>query len=299
MLTLNEFPKSILAGVKATFEEGRNKYTPNASAFVQTVPSTLPIEEYVLFGNHRGPQQFTGEVRFSKIREYSETIANIEYYDALEIDYRLLKYDQTGKINMKASNFGYEWARGKDKQLITQISTGASLICYDGTPFFGASHLDMDSGVQANIVTGGSNFDATTYRVMKANVSQFKDDRGEVSGKRMTHVLVREGSVDELNARQLANSTYFPSANGAFTTNPFYGEFEVISSPYVPSAVKFIGLDLSGMNKPIVLQDAGPEIWTASERDSEWFQTHKQYRYAVHGEWGIGFNDWRLAYLQL
>lgn len=297
MLTLSSFPKSLLPLVRVSMQEGREKYTSTAMPFVTEVDSTLPIESYVMYGQHRGPQLFTGEVRYSKLSEYSQTIKNLEYYDAVGIDWELIKYSQTPRIAEKVRNFGFEWERGKDKMRAQMLSNGATNVGYDGTPFFGASHVDGDSGVQSNIFTGASLFSAVTYQLHAQAMATFKDDRGEVMGKKPTHVIVSTGSANAIEAKKLANSTFYPGTVAAI--NPFAGSFEVIETPYLGASVQFIVADLSGLNKPIIWQNAGPEIFTSQERDSEWFQDHKQYKYAQHQDWGIGYNDWRLATMQI
>lgn len=298
MLSITEFPKSILPAVRDNFENGRNQYVASADPFVMTVDSTLPIENYVFTGNHDGPKEFKGEVRYHKLKEYSYNLRNIEYFSALEIEYELLKYEQTGRIAQKASNFGFEWNRGIDKMAFEAINAGASTNGYDGTPFFGASHVDLDSGVQSNVFTGSSTLDETTLRIHQAAFANWKDDRGEVSGRKMTHILVKTGSVNHIQAKKLANSQY--TVNGTnFAMNPFAASFEIIDSPYLGDSIQFVGLDLSGMNKPIIRQLSGEMIFNAAERESEVFLDRKVYRYSVFQDWAHGYNDWRLATIQL
>lgn len=298
ILGIDNLP-SYEAGVRGEMLVGRDNYKPTATPFLTLVESTLPAESYAIHGEHAGPREFKGETTFTQLREEDYLLPNKEYFDAMSIAFNRIKYDQTGRIYQTARDFGYEWERGKDKMAIETLGFGASNNCYDGTPFFGASHVWGDSGVQSNIFTGASPFSATTFQVHAAAMSAFKSDRGEVMGRKATHVIVQRNSVSAVNARQLANSTFTTAANGSMAANPWSGMFEVIEVDYLPSAVQFVVADLSGSNKPIIAQIAGDEIFTAQEGDSEWFQTHKEYRYAVFQDWAHGYNDWTLATMQI
>lgn len=295
MLTVNEMPKTLKPAVRDNFDKGREMYQASAAPFVMQVDSNLLIEEYAFYGQHRGPQTFEGEVRYSKLKEYSYTLKNQQYYDAMGIDWQLLKYAQNDRIAQKSRNFGYEWSRGIDKMAIQTLATGNSIICYDGTPFAGTSHQDLDSGVQSNLFTGGSGFSDVTFRVHAAALANFRDDRGEVVGNKATAVIVQRGTANAIEAKKLANSTILGTN---FAYNPFAG-FEVIEVDYLGTSTQFIVADLSKELKPVLRQIGSEMIFTAAELDSEWFMNHKQFRYAVHQDWAHGVTDWRLFTMQV
>lgn len=299
MMTQNDAPQSIQAGVRAELEVGRRLYTPTSAPFTQIIPSTLPIEKFVLLGNHSGPQVFGGEVRYEKLKEYSITLQNVVYSGGLAIDEELIKYDQSGLIAMRAKEGGYEWERGKDKLTVETLAYGASSTCYDGTPFFGASHVDLSSGTQSNIGTGASVFDTTVFRVGAQAMALFKDDRGEVMGRQVSHVVVRSKSADSQNAKTLANSTY-NITNANFGVNVYQGDYEVVETPYLPSTVNFVLMDLRTPNKPILrTAPVGGFQMNSLEKNSDWYADHKQFKYSWFESWALGYNDWRLAWMQI
>ncbi len=104
-------------------------------------------------------REWIGERQILNLQTRAYTLINKDYEATVEIDRNPLLDDQFGIFNARAQALGMSGALWPDQLVINALQNGdqTSATCYDGQPYFNASHpLDPDnaaSATQSNLFT--------------------------------------------------------------------------------------------------------------------------------------------------
>jgi len=150
------------------------------------VNSTHKEETYAWLLRMRGMREWLGERVYQDLTAARYTIANKLWEDSLPVEETDVEDDSVGIYRNLAEDFGNEAVHHPDELVFDLIQAGATTACYDGQPFFDASHVTQNSGVQSNKLTATvSDTAAVTALEFRAAYNQginamlkFKDNLG-------------------------------------------------------------------------------------------------------------------------
>lgn len=177
----------------------------------------------------------------------------------------------------------------------TGLFAGKTITCYDGQPFFSASHSTGSSGTQSNIATGT----AFSYAAMQAAIiamEQFVDDKGDYLD--VTPDLLVVNPTNQFLAREILNSTYFPTqiTNAQrLSTNTMNGIVELYVTPRVPTNFWAL-LDTRGIVKPVILQLRKDITFSTLAGNTQEDFMRKKIYFGVDWRGNAGFGMWQYAY---
>ncbi len=129
-------------GLKAAFDEAMaamvegDPYVALADALATPIPSTSASEKYGFLGDFPGVKEWIGDKTAGALTDYNFTIANKDWYDAVEIDRNELEDDQLGRILPRIQGLARSLRRWKGQLIASLILNGTTGLAYDGSAFF-------------------------------------------------------------------------------------------------------------------------------------------------------------------
>lgn len=295
-------PVSLEKGLRLEFNTARQNFVPQTSwrQVSSILPSSSATEKMHMIGNAPTLKLFGDERKPEKVSEYNYVISNKKYEMTMTIDRDLIEDDQTGQIIAKARNMGTQYERELDYTVLTHLRYGTSNVCYDGQYFFDTDHSEGLSGTQANLYYGQSYIaGASSLQYAERLLSEFKDDKGRVTGGRLTHVFTKRGSHEARIFAELANSQYSIETSLG-KDNFFKGRFKNVELDYGLTYGEWIAVDGSKGLLPVAVTNRvgleNPEFM-ALENDSSNGFWRDEFAYGLRVRFGLGYYDWRTAVL--
>jgi phage major head subunit gpT-like protein len=313
----SDFPATLRVDLKVAYKEGREAVVDNGwKSLLEIVPTTSDAKQEVFYGDRGSLRRFRGERQPQTFYEYKALLTLDDWEMTQTVKKQVLDDDQSGGIlRSKIVNFGRAVEAGLEKEAMDYLRDGASILGFDSMPFFCGTqirHVYTDStGATHGTATqnwecGISAIDATTIQVMDQHFAGLLSDQNKVLGMQLTDVVVRRGSVNAKNARELANSQFTVEAStvrGTMTQNVFQGYFNIIQTNYGLSLNEWIALALNDPEmKPLkVLSHVKNGFenleFTQLLDESESGFWRNEYAFGVFGRFGFNVGDWRTAYL--
>lgn len=113
-------------------------------------------EKYGWLGNFPQVREWIGDRQFEELRAFDYTLKNKDWEQSMPIDKNDIADGRMGMYNDAASQLGIEGGYHPDELLFDIIKAGTTGLCFDGQPFFDASHnfgANSDTPNQSNIHT--------------------------------------------------------------------------------------------------------------------------------------------------
>ncbi len=292
-------PLMVEKGLRATFMKAFMKAQSPKSVMdmIMETGSTGSSEKYAWFGQSPEMQVWADKRQVKGLRDSSFIIKNIPYEATLGVDRDDLEDDQLGGIKIRINDLAKK-AKGFVKKLFyTKLLAGETDLCYDGQPFFSASHEEGESGTQSNLLTHTyagtlptiaeleASFDASVTALM-----EFKDDNGELINDdddlklKVVCSTALRGLFRKLLRAEMISST----------TNTMVGAADLTVSARLSGAPYYVAV--TGENvKPFVLQTRRG-ITFASQKDgnSDDAFDQKIFKYGVDARYGFDYGLWQL-----
>jgi phage major head subunit gpT-like protein len=298
MLTVNSMPQSLLPEVKALFNLGREQaggIFSNFSRVTTILESNNEIEEMDAIGTVPTWRKWTDERRAGGFKEYKYNIKNYPWEHTISLDRRLLTFEKTGQIKLRATSAGAAFEKWLSKKVWSTFRAGSSLICYDGQYFFDTDHAW--SGSNQSNYGGNSPLDATNLAAAMSAMNKFTDEQGQALGVRADLLIV--GPDNEQTAWELTKSQY-NTGTASFKLNYFQG-LEYMVVPWisgVSAQYEWYLVDSTQVGaKPVIHTRVtpNPEI-TSQEKESYTGFNRNEYQYGGYYDGGFGVGDWFTAY---
>ena len=171
-------------GLSAAFVKAFNNAEDPADVmpFIMETNSTSDKEQYGWLGQAPSLSEWKDERTLKSLNQFDYEIENKDYEGTLSIGRNEIADDQLGNVKVRIDDLGRKARIHPRKLFYELIQLGETELCYDGQPFFSNSHVEGDSGVQDNLLTGTG----TTLAQIKADIDAaetalltFKDDTGE------------------------------------------------------------------------------------------------------------------------
>lgn len=313
-ITASNFPMSLKADLRVTYEEGRRAASNADWRNLTTIePTTSNSKIVVFYGDKNRLRRFRGERQPQKFNEYKQVITLDDWEYTETVKRQVLDDDQSGgQLKRKVGNFAKAVDTSLQIEAEEYLRKGTSQTCFDTNQYFGRNHVYTDTSgatrgtLWTNFEVGGSQLDATTVQLEQQHFANLKGDTDKKLGMRLTHVGVANGSINHKTAMELANSQYtieVSTSKGANTTNVFQGAFGIIPFDYGLGDSEWYGFDLSGPEKPMMVlnHSVSPGIdnmdYTQLLENSDTGFWRNEFAFGVFGRFDFNPGDPRTARL--
>lgn len=287
-------PVTLERGLRAAFIKAfNNSENPSdVMPFILETTSDGADEKYGWLGQSPSMSEWVDERRLKSLNDFDYTLKNKDYEATLSVDRNTIEDDRLGAVQTRINDLAAKAKIHPRKLFIDALVNGTTELCYDGQPFFSASHSEGDSGTQSNIVTGTG----TTLAQLKAdidtceaNMMSFKDDVGEPINEGTMKIgivchpsLMR--SFTELNTLSQIN-------NG---DNAMKGRISQITvSSRLTDKNDWYFANIGEGIKPIIRQVRKAPTFAALEGSSDNGFMRKTYSYGVDSREVFGYGLWQ------
>ena len=256
------------------------------------LPSAKSEEKYAWLSSIPGMREFVDERQAHGLREYSFTIHNKTWESTIEVERAALEDEQYGQIRLRVQSLAEAAARHKDRMVMELAAGGFASTCWDGKPFFSATHEGPD-GTQGNV--GSAALSASALQTAISGMARLVDDRAQPLAV-VADTLVVPPEL-EWKALELLSSALAPESDGN-AANVLKGRLDLIVSPYLADPDDWFLFCTRGALKPFILQERTPvelEALDASSGSAEAFMRDRYY-YGVRARYNAGYGLWQLAY---
>jgi phage major head subunit gpT-like protein len=147
--------------LSAAFEGGLPGLPRQGDRLVMTVPARTETLTYDVLGQWPTVRQWIGDKQYKSLREKAYQISDLAWEASIEVPRKAFEDDNLGLYITMAKNYSSATAQFLDREIFACLEAGTSALCYDGLPFFSASHPIGDDGetatsTESNINTAGS-----------------------------------------------------------------------------------------------------------------------------------------------
>lgn len=142
----------------ALFRKGFTHVDPQWSKLATLVPSSTRENLYSWLGSLPSMREWLGPRQAKKIGQHDYRLVNKKFESTVEISRDDVEDNVAADAGMVFSEMGAVAALHPDEIVFGLLNGGAAAdaLCYDGQPFFSASHpRQHDGGTASNIDTGG------------------------------------------------------------------------------------------------------------------------------------------------
>lgn len=274
------------------------------------VPSSTRENHYGWIDRIDGLREWLGERVVDNIRTREYTLKNKTFEKTLGLDREDIEDDQLGIFNMSLDMLSFQVRNFPDAKLVTPLLQGgedAGSLCFDGLPFFSASHpVDLDDGgkgTYSNYDSTGVALSSTNFATKRAAMAALKGSDGSPLGV-MPNILMVPPAL-EITGRQILQATMnAPAAavgqNAANYTqqNVLVGMAELVVNPWLAGEdTTWYLLDTRFPIRPFVYQtrEAFKYTYKNSPTDDNVWRL-KKFLYGVDGRCNAGYALPFLAY---
>lgn len=285
---------TIKRGLRAAFVKAFNNAEDPADVmpFIMETTSDGPDEEYGWLGQSPSMTEWIDERKLKALNEFEYRIPNKDYEATLQVDRNSLQDDRLGAVQVRINDLARKARIHPRKLFFETLEAGTTELCYDGQPFFSASHTEGVSGVQSNLQTGTG----TSLAQLKADIDtaeatllSYKDDTGEPYNEGMVRMGIvchpqLKRKFEELNTlTQINNSDN--GMRGRISQITYSSRLSDVNDWYLA--------DISEGMKGIIKQDRTAPEFESLEGDSDNGFMRKQYLYGIDYRIGFGYGLWQ------
>ena len=177
-------PVTLERGLKAAFVKAYNaaENPSDVMPFILETSSDGSDEKYGWLGQSPSMTEWLDERKLKSLNSFDYSLINKDYEATLSVDRNAVEDDRLGAVQVRINDLASKARVHPRKLFFEALIAGTTELCYDGQPFFSASHSEGNSGTQTNLKTGSGitlallkdDFDA-----VEAQMMSFKDDVGE------------------------------------------------------------------------------------------------------------------------
>jgi phage major head subunit gpT-like protein len=287
-------PVTLERGLRAAFIKAFNNAENPADVmpFILETSSDGSDEAYGWLGQSPSMSEWVDERKLKSLGSYDYKLVNKDYEATLSVDRNALEDDRLGAVQVRINDLAAKARIHPRKLFFSALVAGTTELCYDGLPFFSASHVEGLSGVQSNIQTGTG----VTLALLKddidaaeAKMMGFLDDAGEpVNEGEMSIGIVCHPSMkrkfQELNTSSMISSS----------DNAMKGRIKVItSSSRLTDVNDWYFANIGEGIKPLIRQVRQAPKFSALEGTSDNGFMRKKYAYGIDSREVFGYGLWQ------
>jgi phage major head subunit gpT-like protein len=217
------------------FQAGYQRRKNYWQFYANLCPSSTKQNVYSWLAELPGLKKWVGAKLVRNIQTRSYTLVNDKWEDSYDIDRDDISDDNANILGGHIELLGDAGSRWGDDIVTDQLIAATSTVCFDGQPFFSASHpVDMDdptAGTYSNLLTTTA-LTKANYNAAFAAMQTFKGESGKPLEIQPTLLMVgpaqREIAMQIVNAELIAQD--IGTAGGA-VSNVLRGEVTLIINP--------------------------------------------------------------------
>lgn len=287
-------PITLERGLKAAFIKAFNnaENPSDVMPFILETTSDGADEKYGWLGQAPSMNEWVDERKLKSLNSFNYSLVNKDYEATISVERNALEDDRLGAVQVRINDLAVKAKVYPRKLFIDALVAGTTALCYDGQPFFSASHSEGESGAQSNLYTGTG----TTLAQLKADIDgcearmmSFKDDVGEPVNEGTIKIgivcppaLMR--SFAELNTlSQISGSDN--AMKGRIAQITVSGRLTDVNDWYFANIGEGI--------KPIIRQIRKPVTFGSLEGNSDNGFMRKTYHYGVDSREVFGYGLWQ------
>lgn len=144
--------KALTAAFNAAFKVGLGQAASQYGQIATVVPSTTGSEEYAWLGQLPGLREWLGDRVVHAIGNHGYTIKNKPFELTVGVPRDAIEDDQYGVYTPLMQEMGRAVEAHPDELVFRLLKNGRAELCYDGQPFFSATHKVLnDKGKEVNV----------------------------------------------------------------------------------------------------------------------------------------------------
>lgn len=304
-LTKSDIPNLLLPGLKADFAAAYHTELGNSvvEAVATIINTTQPIQKYPWLGSVPSMREFTDERRTAGLTEYAVSIEDKVFESTIAVDRKAIEDDQLDLIRLRIRDLAYRVAQHRHQMIVDALIGGFTANAYDGTPFFGTTHL-VSNGTWSNKTTVA--LDDTSLANGINLMMTVPDDQGIPMGVIPDTLVV--GPKLQWAATELVESPIVPYKGNVNHTAPsvpyknvFQGKLKLVVSPFLTGASDdyWYLLDTKRPIRGLILQqrsDVPVEFSALEGGNSEAGFMRDRFLYGVRARYNVGYGLWQTAY---
>ena len=285
-----------LRDLTAKFDNRLAAATPFYPQLCYDASSVRASEKYGWIGNMPGMREWLGDRQFSELRAANFVLENKHWESSLVISKNDLADDNLGQYGPVLEQMGIEAAHHPDELFFTVLEAGESTACFDGQFFFDTDHSWGSSGTQSNDITSTVVSTSaptvaeikTAIRAMVKTMLGFKNDQGKLYHRPtvgrladltlLVPLALRDVVYDALESELISQSS-----------NVVVDRPNIVSSPYLTSAVKLFLFKTGDPVKPFVFQRRQPLSRMMKGLDD--LET-KDVKFMTEARYNVGYFAW-------
>lgn len=287
-------PITLERGLKAAFIKAFNnaENPSDVMPFILETTSDGADEKYGWLGQAPSMSEWVDERKLKSLNSFNYSLVNKDYEATLSVERNAIEDDRLGAVQVRINDLAVKAKVYPRKLFIDALIAGTTALCYDGQPFFSASHSEGESGSQSNLYTGTG----TTLAQLKADIDgcearmmSFKDDVGEP---------VNEGTIKigivcpPALMRSFAELNTLSQISGS--DNAMKGRIAQITvSGRLTDANDWYFANIGEGIKPIIRQIRKPVTFGSLEGNSDNGFMRKTYHYGVDSREVFGYGLWQ------
>jgi phage major head subunit gpT-like protein len=280
---------SLYRGFSAIFKEVFDNAPVLYTRVATEVPSTSREEQYNWLGRVPKMREWLGERMIQNLSAYSYTIKNRDWEATVAIDRNDVEDDTVGIYTPMVRALADASATHPDELVFDLLAGGFVNTCYDGRPFFDATH-PSGSGTQSNKSTSALTSDS--YAAARAQMMSLTDEHGKPLNT-VPDLLVVPPQLEKAALEILAADL---DVNGA--SNIYKQSADLVVAPYLSgSSTAWYLLDTKKAVKPFIFQRRKAPVFVSKDTpDDEGAFMKKEYVFGVDSRDNAGYGIWQLAY---
>lgn len=287
--------QGIFVNLKATFNQAFAAAPSVWPQIAMKVPSSAKQNDYGWFANFPRMRKWIGEKTVKSLAGHSYTVINDDWEATVEVDRNDIEDDNLGIYAPQAKMAGFSAKQLPDEIVIDLVNGGFTNKCYDGQPFFSASHkvgkksYSNKGTAQLSIATLAEA--QGSYGAARVAMRKVADEDGRPLNITPSVLLVPPALED------IANALMTNSRLEDGKPNPYKGTAKVIVDARLTSDTAWFLLDTTKPVMPLLYQERKKPVFvqqTDMQADNVFMR--KQYRFGAEARAAGGYGFWQLAY---
>lgn len=288
MIVNQQSLQGISTGFRVTFNKAFDGTKPLYDRVATIVPSVTGEEAYKWLGSMPKMREWIGDRQIKNLSGADYTIKNKDFEATVSIPRNDIEDDRIGLYTPAIQMLGQSAALYPDDLVFLLLIFGFASKCYDGQPFFSATHKVGKANVSNK---GTAKLTPESYSAGRSAIMSVTDDNGK-SLKIIPDMLVVPPAL-ETQGRKILLADQIDG-----TTNVLKGTAELLVVPDLAGHdTSWFLLSTNKPIKPLIFQERQKPKFVSltAETDANVFG-RKEFIYGTDARGNAGFSFWQMAY---
>ena len=279
--------------------------------------SQQKVEQYKWLGMSPAVRQWIAGRQPQGLRADAYSLENLKFEATLDIEVDDLNRDKTGQIRLRVQEMADRINQHWEVLGSAALALGEAALCYDGQPFFAATHVEGKSGTQTNLLTASEVTQlnvgtpaAPTPAEMAAAILgcigyqyNFLDDQGQPMNGQARQFLVMVPVSLFVPALAAVTAPVLTTSGGAAADNLLIKAMQgngfqvsVVVNPLLNAwTTNFTVLRTDARAKALIRQEEYGVKISAKAEGSEYEHDTDRHQYGIKVSRNVGYGYWQYA----